>query len=226
MSVESPITWFRKLVPVRVENRDLTPSIVIRPHHFWMPYTQKALLGTVEPDALASFRVMQLLEEDQVTDPAYIKDLIGEESSNTQRYSEGLTTYYSQLRDLPDESFVQLDIQPDGLCKACVIGRHCNTTNYASYAIFSYFIANISDAENLNLKRIRDKLKRGGYRKGVDFTDRPTTHTLYDFKGRDLGDSAEGVPQDVTFNSLIVRVGVLRDIARISLRSSTSIFFY
>lgn len=131
------------------------------------------------------------------------------EYESRQKHQRAVEDFFVKLQILSDDSFAHLDLKPDGMCKACVIGKHCSGTNYRSLLTPRSTV--ISELNCLNV--IRQKLESRRHVMGVDFTTQPTTHTLFDLGGKTLNDPSEGKPVSIIFNSMIVKVSALRDIS-------------
>ena len=195
------------------EGEEIIPSTTIRPHHLLWNFTVRdALRGnltslqriiTAKLDA-ESLRNKTL----QTQDPTgYYADVIGNSATDMETYQEKYKDFLALLTNLPYDSFVHLDIKPDGLCNSCIIGKHCTATNYKSDSGPSG--DTVAD-ETRGLMQIFQKLEQSGCELGKDFFVRQTTHTIYDLHGQSLKDAREATPKKVVFNSIVVRTNALR----------------
>lgn len=216
---------------VRHEDLRFQPAITMRPHHFRDPLVQRALVAAADPRALAEFKALVYLTalgkpfRQTSVDPDYLRDLLNQGSSEErQKLVDGWEDYFRQLGGLTNESFVHLDLQPDGLCNGCVIGNHCRATGYSTGDIYTT-VNDMESIENKSLVHLRRKLKEHGFRRGVDFIDKSTTHVLRDFGGQLLNAPVETLPSNtIRIKSLVVRTGALRVVAEAELASRDSMF--
>ncbi|MBI4096139.1 MAG: hypothetical protein HY425_00290 [Candidatus Levybacteria bacterium] len=110
------------------------------------------------------------------------------------------------LWNLPNQSFIHLDLQPDGICKSACFGKHCTGLYIRG------LIGDIFNSEKIRLLSIERMLKEAGYKLGDDYEHKETSVILYDYEGRSLRTRKQPTPVAVTFDSLIVRTGALRKI--------------
>lgn len=209
-AVSSPIT--------DPELEGFIPSLTMRPHHFFRSLcVQDALRrrGNSREIKLVKGRVKWTnpftpknsrffpFPVDQRT---YFKDVVGKTDADRERFHVATEDYLTRLWKLSDESFIQLDLQPDGICKAAHEGKHC-VAFYVRREKIDIFIG-----ENINIRNIEFKLKEAGYKLGKDYIERETSNIIYDYDHRSLNTRKPATPVTVVFNSLIVRTGALRRI--------------
>lgn len=195
-----------------------SPAITIRPHHVLSEDVRDALARRQSACLLAEEHVRRMgflrawpyrNSINQCGPIGYYSDVLGITHQDRQKFQRALEDFFTKLQELPDDSYAHLDLKPDGMCRACAIGKHCSATNYESESSPRSTV----EGERTYLDHIRQELEKKGYILGVDFTVQPTTHTFYDLEGRTLSDPEEGIPQNIIFDSLIVRVSALRDIS-------------
>jgi len=194
------------------ERPDFIPSAFIKPHHFFFTPLRAALEGYATPEqATANILIILGVNDSNRRDPTgYWSDLYGTTDANKQQFATGIQKYFTELYELPDSSSIHLDLQPDGLCKSCVGGKHCTATNFRSIR-FPHCKAT---AEARHLGDIRRMIESAGHREGQDYIIKKTTHTLYDMGNKYINTPVAGKPLRVVFNSLIVNTGALRNTSR------------
>jgi hypothetical protein len=195
-------------VSKNVEKPDWTPYVSIRPHHLlYQSVIQKAISGKEISNKVI---LRYLLSKRGREDPSgYHEDVFGTKWSDIAVRMRSEKTFYDLLRDLSDEAVVQLDLKPDGLCRACRIGRHCTGTNFEGP---NQTADSTAQGEYRALVQIRSSLERGGYREGKDFVFKLTPYVLFDFGGKNLKENSSPQPLNVNFNSMLVKMGALRGI--------------
>lgn len=191
------------------------PVLSIRPHHFLRKDIKCALLNRAAPADLAEAEIPLLLFETLIMKMEdYRRDFFGSATEEEQgRITQALERYLADLGKLSDDQYVSLDPSPDGLCKSCIVGRHCTATNFAGDVSSQNPLAQeseIVEKEVGNLELFR-------YKEGVDFFRKPIVITLYDLGGRSFNSPEPGEARATMFNSLVVRVGPLRRIAKSTL---------
>lgn len=198
--------------PPGLTGNEADTSITIRPHHVLLDSVRDALTRRRRAPVIAercTSRLLNLMIISGDDLSGYYSDVLGVAYQGWQEFQRAAEDFFTRLQDLPDDSFAHLDLKPDGMCEACVIGRHCSGTNF-----ITNFPSGSTVQSELNcLRQIRQTLELKGYVMGVDFTTQPTTHRLYDFGGRTLNTHPAGEPKIIAFNSMIVQVIALRDIS-------------
>lgn len=199
------------------ESEGFIPSFTMRPHHFFLPVVRDALrrkrnskeiklvngrVNWINPFAPKNSRFFPF----PVDQRNYFKDVIGKTDASRERFQVATEDYLTSLWKLPNESFIQLDLQPDDICKACIGKKHCTAFYVRGEKIDPF------NGERNTLSSIEFKLKDAGYKLGEDFIHRPTSNTLYDYDHRSLGTRKPVAPEIFVFDSLIVRTGALRRI--------------
>lgn len=192
------------------EYTPFTPELSVRPHHIIEVSTVRAALNRRRNPQLLSVEFMTHMGIVRVmeTIPGYSKDVMGTTAKEAEIVREGIEAYFQRLYDLPDEAFIQLDLEKDDLCRSCTHGQHCTATNFQAIDPGRRLV---EPKELAHVYRIREDLERAGYRENRDFKTKMTQHTIHDYGGEVLSDEASSVPRDVLFDALIVRVGALRD---------------
>lgn len=187
---------------------DWTPTTNIRPHHIvnFMPMGlfDKLKLYMTFPRAL----YFTLMYSDYYT--FYDQDVYG--SSGTNQYIKQQETYESflmELRKLPNDCVVQLDLAPDGICKSCIAGKHCKATNFLA-------LGRRWDRVNLEepkLRQIKRRLLKKGFQPELDFKIIQVSTGLLDYQGESHWTNLHP-PQPVTvqYDAMLVRMGALRKI--------------
>ncbi len=190
-------------------NESAQPAMTIKPHHLLQREVWGALRGEM-PGLLADGVTSCMVSNKMLAnnDYGYYSDVIGEADISGERYKHALELVLNKLATLPNDVVIHLDLQPDEMCKSCIVGRHCTATNYRS----EYPPRNVLEGERKILSQILAQLVEEKFKPGIDFVAKPTTHTFYDFEGRPLNSPQESTPVNVVFNSLLVRAGALRQI--------------
>lgn len=192
---------------MNIELTDLKDAVAIRPHHLRLDDLWDALEGKKDPVTLAEEVVAKSVKQAEEGDPSgYYADLLGEDLKCVEQYKGGLIAFYTTLQQLHDGALIHIDLQPDGMCKACAIGKHCLSTNFklGGYDIDTFSL------EKRDLESFRDHLQERGFIPGKDFFVLPTRHTLYNLRGGTFLRSSASEPSIVQLDSLIVPVGVMR----------------
>ncbi|MDP2637945.1 MAG: hypothetical protein Q8P26_02710 [Candidatus Levybacteria bacterium] len=196
------------------ESEGFIPSLTMRPHHFFKPFVRDALrrkrnskeiklvngrvnCKTFIPENISFFPVDQR---------NYFRDLVGKTKADKNRFQSAIEDYLTALWKLPNQSFIHLDLQADGICKATYGGKHCAAIYVRGEKIDPF------NGERHQLSNIVFKLKDAGYKLGEDFIHRETSSILYDYDHRSLSTRKPVVPKIFIFDSLIVRTGALRKI--------------
>lgn len=200
------------------ESEGFTPSLTMRPHHFFKPFVRDALRrrGNSREIKLIDGRVSWInlhVPSENITffpipidQRNYFKDVFGKTEADRERFQAATEDYLTRLWKLSDQSFIHLDLQPDGICKATHVGKHCTAAYVREEKIDPF------NGERHSLANIEFKLKEAGYKLGEDFVYRETSNILYYYDHRSLNTKKPVVPETVVFNSLIVRAGALRKI--------------
>ena len=208
--VRSPIT--------NKESEGFIPSLTMRPHHFFTPFVRDALRrkrkskeiklinGRVNHINVFVPKNTKFFPPYPTDRRNYFRDAYGKTEADRKRVQTATEDYLTALWKLPDQSFIHLDLQPDGLCKATYGGKHCTAFYVRGEKIDPF------NGEGHQLRNIEVKLKDAGCKLGEDFIHRETSTILYDYDHRSLSTRKPVVPQTVIFDSLIVRTGALRKI--------------
>lgn len=202
------------------ESEGFTPSLTMRPHHFFKPFVRDALrrrgnsqeiklvggkVSWIKPFMVPKIRYTRFFPV-PIDQRNYFNDFLGKTEADRKRFQAKVEDYLTRLWKLPDKSFIHLDLQPDGICKATHIGKHCTAAYVRGEKIDPF------NGERHLLANIEFKLKEAGYKLGEDFVYRVTSNILNYYDHRSLNTRKPVVPETVVFNSLIVRTGVLRKI--------------
>jgi hypothetical protein len=191
------------------ENHDWAPALVLRPHHVYSPEVATAIKGrNIFRDAKVYMRSIFREIRDRQDAGFYIEDTYG--IGNTETKVEAKRqVFYDEIRALPDNAVVHLDMNPDMICKTCPIGKHCRSTNVVRFGSLSQAPA----AEAKFIQIFEERLRRKGFQEGEDFAFKDTTSELENYNGEKLwGHSAPPVPKTVVFRSMLIKMGVLRSI--------------
>lgn len=201
------------------ESEGFTPSLTMRPHHFFKPFVRDALRrrGNSQEIKLVDGRVswinLHAPSENITFRPIpidqrnYFKDLFGKTEADRKRFQAATEDYLTRLWKLPDQSFIHLDLQPDGICKATHVGKHCT-----AFYVRGVTKIDVFTGERNVLANIEFKLKEAGYKLKKDYIYRETSNIVYDYDRRSLNTRKPVAPVTFVFNSLIVRTGALRRI--------------
>ncbi|HEX7042898.1 MAG TPA: hypothetical protein VF189_06620 [Patescibacteria group bacterium] len=190
-------------------------SATIRPHHVTgIQSVRDAIAGTTSVDDLARSHIIGRYDAKIARrgkdKSGYDDDVVDENILSLVNQIAVLRKYFNTLRTLPDSAYVGLDLDLDGLCDACPIGKHCTGTNYES----TKKPRSTFNSEVGQLLIIETNLMMNGFVEGVDYIRVMTDHTLYNYGGRILADSAPGTVEKVVFPSITVRMGALRKICK------------
>jgi hypothetical protein len=195
----------------------------VRPHHATDLLFQLAFIDTVPPKVTATMLMEQLnagavMATEAEWRTGYHQDSVAPTPEGREEQIEAYADMYRRLRALPDDSSIILDIgeinnMKDPICAACPKngGKHCTATNYKGNRPSA--IDTIA-LERLNVDWMIHELERYDYEAGSDYAVVLTQHELTDYGGKMLSDDVEDNIQTVTFEALIVRIGVLRDMAQ------------
>ncbi len=188
-------------------------TITMRPHHFFMDDVRSAIRGRVSPRILALGLNLALFigRPFQRNKPGYYEDITGKTLTQIWRRQEGFSRYFTQLRSLAADDLIKFDLEPDGICNSCPVGKHCTATNFRVGTKYDD-IQNTAEEEERDLMRIDRKLQEADYRLGRDFWYGRTNTTLYNFNREPLSFPVRPLPQNASFNALYVKVGALRGI--------------
>lgn len=191
------------------------PSVSLRPHHVFDSRTQDAIAerkNFVPVLLRTSLHVPPIILAVLATDPSgYMDDVWGKNIGNIFSHQRTINEFFDQLCNLSGQDVIHLDLQPDGICKSCVVGKHCSGTNYKSLFCRP---SNTMENEKDCLSEICSALRSNGFKEGKDFIFRPTTHILFDFLGKDLKDQNDPRQITIKFNSMLVKVSALRKIIK------------
>lgn len=59
-------------------------------------------------------------------DAEYAKDLLGSDTSHSQKFIDGNIVFYRQVLELPADHPVRIETNArDEICKSCAVGKHC-----------------------------------------------------------------------------------------------------
>lgn len=201
------------------EEIDWTPSIILRPHHMNHPFVKEAILrkrrfvgarlgiAMIGEAFLGSFDASGYYYDQTAYSLRGVVDQWVKQEA-----------FFSLLEKADDDAVVHLDLQKDGICESCAIGRHCHAVDL-SIPIFDridkYEGQTETGDEHIDfVLPIQKALIRAYYRKGIDFINRETSHQFYDYDGRTLREERDPQPVTVTFNSLLVKMGPLRHVLK------------
>ncbi|KKR27104.1 MAG: hypothetical protein UT57_C0018G0008 [Microgenomates group bacterium GW2011_GWC1_39_7] len=193
------------------ENLDWIPSITLRPHHVrFMPRRGIKRLKLSSPINFFS----SLIATSRYTrdDDYYYRDAFGEFGTPEGARRERLRKLFLQeLKDMPNDAIVQLDLSADGFYNTCPIGKHCGATNYESRDKREQI--DVVALEMAKLEAIRKKMLAKGLREQVDFKLTQSTHTLFDYHSENLWRNLQPPqPKVVQFTAMLVKMGALRRI--------------
>lgn len=193
------------------------PDISLRPHHFTNPDVRAAIGNKTRPKIS---RTDLFLRGGQIFERAterfsggYFKDVTGTTSEDFSRFQLSEKDFLDRLSQLPDDAVVCLDIKPDELCNSCVIGKHCIATNVRTKTWPAPAIDRVKqEAETLD--KIQKDLVKKGYQEGNDFIFKSADHVVFDFGGKQLNQVTNPTPSNITFNSMLVKMAALREVAQ------------
>ena len=111
-----------------IENSGWEPALTLRPHHAtFETRTNRAILGEEDEPAALYYSVAFL---GQLFGSGSFIDEFGNSITGIYRTRKSENRFITKLRQMPDDTIVQLDLTPDEVCKSCQIGKHCTATNY------------------------------------------------------------------------------------------------
>ena len=201
-----------------VEKQFPKPKMRMRPHQARLQEYQAILRGKSSPDVHGRQRGVFLKDVTNNVGISYRFDVVKSFSDNDiARYACGVEQVDVLLQKLQNDDFIHLDLGPNPICRLAFRGKHCMGTNYITKP--SDNPIDTLSSEERDVAILKRDLLAAGYIPGKDFYEMPTHHTLYDLGGDDLTHAGEGIPHSITFQSLIVRAGALRD-SRITARMS------
>ena len=187
-----------------------SPSMKLRPHHIGIEQVRDALLGNQTPKRLARYLSNNYAHvKDNNSGRALIVDLIGSGGSRDLRvFNEGLRTFFTQLRDLPGDSSIELDMVPDGMCEAACVGRHCLATNF-TYNGRDF--VDLPQRETGYIEKLMELLQTLGFSQGFDYAAQDRRREVQDLgRQKFIAHRMQMTPVVVDFSSLVVRTGALR----------------
>ncbi len=198
-------------IPMDFGKIPFSPSTSMAPHHFRAGLTIEALLPESEwPTIELAQQEAYCLQNNSQVDPIYFRDIFGPDSRvGLSHYTASLTRYYALLRRLPNDSYIHLDIKPDGICNSCVVGKHCTAVNYKTSTNPE---GAVTEAQALGT--IRGDLEILGFERGIDFITVFTLAPYYDYGSQELNKVRRPRKVLIPFNSMIVRTGALREVGR------------
>ena len=195
------------------EAERFVPALTMRPHHFFKPFVRNALqrhngggIKLVDGRVTLIDSLKRSRFSNTIDQANYLRDVLGNTEKDRKKFQAGEEDYLTRLWELPNESFIHLDLQRDGICKAACIGAHCTGLYIRGEQIDNF------NGEINSLLNIERKLKEAGYKLGEDWAYKETFTTLYDYEHRSLRTRGQVTPVTVNFPSLIVRAGALRKI--------------
>lgn len=189
----------------------IPPEVTMKPHHYFNPYIQKALIGD-DPHHLAMDHGIQLYKASRLG-PLYYQDALGDKSPEvTQQLIAKLERYYQTLGTLPDKYVVRFGLSRDGICNAMVTGNHCMAINYNDGD--TVLAQSLLDTESQFTDCIIADLINVGAKPGIDYRSAPSTVLVKDFKGRGLTEEEDLELVEVDFQDLIVTAKALRKATR------------
>ena len=213
-TIEQGIDLQQGLVVEIIPEFDWTPATNIRLHHVrnWIPTGKLELFSIyLRPSSYRSMLRYQYLRDWDM----YELDTVGNPgSAENVLHQEKTKAFLEMLEGFSDNTVVQLDSAPDGICAACPIGKHCSGTNY-TYG--GYHGAKMEKFDRKALRRIRKELIKKGFRQEADFKLIETETTMLDYEGQHLWTTPiENVtPITVLSDAILVKMGALRSIADI-----------
>ena len=185
------------------------PSLTLRPHHLmlYMPGGSK-WLRLHSPIKLALETVLAMAYIGENTD--YELDATGQYGTpEFGQIKQAVESIKQELRDLPDDALVRLDLFKDRVCNSCAIGKHCLATNFRLHGLKR----NYPKTEEKLIKSLRKKLLKKGFVEDVDFKLVPETQEFLDYQGQSLWRSRRPpIPTSFDYNAMMVRMGALREV--------------
>lgn len=81
----------------------------------------------------------------------YALDILGDNPtvSTVKKHNEELFTHMATFFNLREDAPVMITRKPDGVCKTCVIGRHCTDREFEEYPDSRVWFRNSADKENI-----------------------------------------------------------------------------
>ena len=196
--------------PTDKEPTDWTPVLTLKPHH---AIQNGGVKRTLSGEKFKRPPFLSQIIEQRLNLGGYSRDIVGTNVRGILDNSRKEEDFLRRLAEVPDDAVVQLDLAPDDLCRACVVGKHCMATNYRVGFGFSP-ATNYADAEQLNVARIQLALDSKGYQEGRDFVFRPTEHVLFDYGGGSFKSTIKPQPVEASFNAILLKMGALRTIVQ------------
>ena len=176
------------------ESQLMPPAVTMMPH---------ALMGTHDLHEMARYAVENLAATSHTMEEevAYREDLFGSTPQDKLHFQQGLRAFYERLRRLPNQSTILLTLEPDGICAATCVGRHCMRLDDGG--------DRKTDLEAI--EHVASELDHFGFKRGKDWDMfAPTPHTLYDVSGVGLSVPTVAIPRAIQLPSLVARAGALR----------------
>lgn len=192
-------------------NLDWTPTTNIKPHHI-VNYIPMGFVDKLKFYMIAFPQALYFtLRDSQDQYTFYNQDVYGSSGTpqDTLRQELKESFFKELLRNLPNDSVVQLNLAPDGICKSCVTGKHCKATNFRALGRRW----NLVDLEKPKLRQIRRRLLKNGFQPEIDFKIIQVNTELLDYQGENLWTNLHP-PQPITaqYNAMLVRMSALRKI--------------
>lgn len=187
---------------------DWEPSIAVRAHHV-KTYAGSKLRNTLRLyNPINITRAMIATLKDSRDSESYGRDTVGIFGTpEYQKNEQAVKQFENELKNLPDETVVRIDLAKDRICDACVVGKHCTATNYDHHG-------RKVDAATLDegqLNELHRRLLKKGFSQETDFKLLPTTQEFLDYQGEDLWrNSQPPIPRVVEYSAMLVRMGALR----------------
>ena len=183
-------------------------DFTLLPHHVTMyEKVRKAIAGKKYTNKVTSIAVLILAQ--RLDSSGYVRDFVGTSIGDILRVSKSEKPHLDTLRHFPENAIIHLDLTPDNFCGACAIGRHCTATNYRS---LFFKTGDRANHEQYHVSKVHKALNEHDYREGQDFIVKPTSHTLFDFRGKKLHEINAPQPVSIAFKSLMVTMRALRNI--------------
>lgn len=197
------------------EGNNWSPSVTILPHHlFQSDAIARAFMGTLDPLLSTQQAYMELdaLRKTSNDPDGYFTDLLGTTQKESDIFQSNNAAFLQQIKDLPRNSTVHIDLAPDGLCKGCAIGAHCTATNMLMLGHTDKLeLIKPLELEKKYINTLRQMLVDRDFLDGVDYKKLITHHVLIDFEGNLLNKPPKNpkiIPVD--FNSLLVKTTAMR----------------
>ncbi len=207
-----------ELSALRPKSREIIiwkPDEDIRTHHLKLPVVQAALVrrrdSVIRREAKKSFKYFRNSRDsfDQNED-TYYTDLIGQSPQEEQEFLANSSQFYLRINRLKPDATLLVSPAQDGLCRSCVIGKHCDTLNakVRQGKITAGFA--LDDALTWELL---DAIKDNGFKEGIDYIPGATGELTYrDFGKSSLRDGAPVSEGEYVGLALLVKKRTLQEL--------------